>query len=57
MTESIERAYQDGKIGRMQYDAINKHAQKHSEEHIERMLAVMRHITFAKAHKEAMKES
>ena len=56
MTESIDAALKDGLIGRRQHSALKKHAQKHSEEHIKRMLALMRHTTFAKAHRQAMQE-
>ena len=59
MTDShstIDTALKDGKIGKRQHNALKKHAHKHSEEHIQRMLALMRHTTFAKAHKQAMQE-
>ena len=56
MTESIDAALKDGLIGRRQHNALKKHAQKHSEEHIKRMLGLMRHTTFIKAHKQAMQE-
>ena len=56
MTDSIDAALKDGLIGKRQHNALKKHAQKHSAEHIKRMLALMRHTTFAKAHKQAMQE-
>ncbi len=54
MTDSIEAALTGGMIGKRQHNALNKHANKHSEDHIKRMLALMRHTTFAQAHKQAM---
>ena len=54
--DSIEAALKDGMIGKRQHNALKKHAQKHSEEHIQRMLALMRHTTFAKAHKQVMQD-
>ena len=56
MTESIDTALKDGLIGKRQHNALKKHAQKHSQEHIKRMLALMKHITFIKANKQAMQE-
>ena len=56
MTESIDTALKDGLIGKRQHNALKKHAQKHSEEHIKRMLGLMKHTTFIKAHKQAMQE-
>ncbi len=56
MTESIDAALKDGLVGKRQYNALKKHAQKHSEENIHRMLALMRHTTFALAHKRALQE-
>ena len=57
MTDPVDRAYHEGKIGKRQHAALKKHAQKHREEHVENMLVLMRHITVARAHKEAMKEA
>ena len=56
MTDPFEAALRDGMIGKRQHNALKRHAQKHSQEHIKRMLALMRHTTFAKAHKQAMQE-
>ncbi len=56
MTESIDAALKDGKIGTMQYHALKKHAEKHDEQHKQRMLKLMAHVTFAKAHREAKQE-
>ena len=46
MNDSIDAALKDGLIGKRQHSALKKHAQKHSEEHIKRMLGLMRHTTF-----------
>ena len=54
MTDSIEAALAEGMIGKRQHNAFKKHAQKHGDDHIQRMLKLMRHTTFAKAHKQAM---
>ena len=56
MSDSIDAALKDGLIGKRQHNALKKHAQKHSEEHIQRMLALMRHTTFARAPRRAMQE-
>ena len=56
MNDSVDAALKDGLIGTKQHNPLKKHAQKHSEEHIKRMLGLMRHTTFAKAHKQAMQE-
>ena len=54
--DPVEVALQEGMIGKRQHTALKTHAQKHSEEHIQRMLALMRHTTFAKAHKQVMQD-
>ena len=56
MTDPVDAALKDGLIGKRQHNAFKKHAQKHSHEHIKRMLGLMRHTTFAKAHRQAMQE-
>ena len=56
MTDPVDAALKDGLFGKRQNSALKKHAQKHSQEHIKRMLALMRHTTFAKAHTQAMQE-
>ncbi len=48
--------YKEGRIGKRQYNALKKHAQKHDEDHIEYMLVLMAHRTLAKAHKLALEE-
>ena len=50
--DPVEAALQEGMIGKRQHSALTKHAHKYGEEHIQRMLALMRHTTFAKAHKQ-----
>ena len=52
----IETAYKNKKIEYRQYTALSKHAAKHSEEHIAKMLSLMEHKTLREAHKEAMKQ-
>ncbi len=52
----VEAAYKNKKIGYRQYTALSKHAVKHTEEHIGKMLALMEHKTLREAHKEAMKQ-
>ena len=52
----VEEAYKKKKIGYRQYTALSKHAAKHTEEHIARMLSLMEHKTLREAHKEAMKQ-
>ena len=52
----VETAYKKKKSGYRQYSALSKHAAKHSEEHIGKMLSLMEHKTLREAHKEAMKQ-
>ena len=40
-----------------QYKALLKHAEKYSETHIKKMLDLMRHTTFAKAHRQVMMDT
>ena len=54
--EIIEEAYKKKQIGYRQYTALSKHAGKHSEEHIKKMLSLMSHKTLREAHKEAMRQ-
>ena len=51
MTVSVDEAFKNGLIGKRQHKALKKHAEKHTEEHIAKMLTLMRHTTLAKAHK------
>ena len=51
MTTSVDEAFKDGLIGKRQHKALKKHAEKHSEEHISKLLTLIRHTTLAKAHK------
>ena len=51
MTASVDEAFKNGLIGKRQHKALKKHAEKHTEEHIAKMLTLMRHTTLAKAHK------
>ncbi len=54
VTDLIEKAFKEGRIGRRQMGALTKHAEKHSEEHIRHMLTTMQHTTFRSAHKQAL---
>ena len=54
--DPVEAALQEGMIGKRQHNALKKHAHKYGEEHIQRMLAKMRHTTFAKAHKQVIQD-
>ena len=54
MTDPVDQAFKEGKIGKRQHAALKRHAQKYSEEHISHMVELMQHMTLARAHKEAM---
>ena len=56
MTDPIDKAFKEGKIGKRQHAALMRHSKHHTAEHIRRMIALMQHTTFAKAHKQAMQE-
>ena len=51
--ELVNKAYREGKLTKRQHRALARHQEKESSPHIEHMLQLMSHITFAKAHKAA----
>ena len=54
VAEEIEKAHQDGRIGKRQKAALLRHAGHHSEAHMQYMLTAMQHTTFRAAHKAAL---
>mgnify|MGYP004122077435 CR=1 FL=1 len=53
----INKAHKDGKITKRQFTAMMRHQAHHSSPHIAHMLKNMEHMTCAKAHKAAKKET
>ena len=53
----VEKAYKAKQIGQRQYRAMTKHAEKHTPDHIAKMLQLMTHTTFREAHKTVLKEA
>ena len=51
--EEIHEALKAGQITKRQHTAMKKHQLKNSSPHIIKMLQLMSHTTFAKAHKAA----
>ena len=51
--EEIHEALKAGQITKRQHTAMKKHQLKNSSPHITKMLQLMSHTTFAKAHKAA----
>ncbi len=51
----VEDAFRQKRIGQRQYEAMRKHALRHTPEHIAKMLELMVHMTFRDAHREAVK--
>ncbi len=51
----VEDAYKQKRIGIRQYEAMRKHALRHTPEHITKMLELMIHMNFRDAHREAVK--
>ena len=54
LAAELEKAHQDGRIGKRQKAALLRHAGHHSEAHIRHMLTAMVHTTFRAAHKAAL---
>ena len=52
--ELVDRALKDRKVGPRQHTALKKHAEKHTEPHIQHMIKMMSHLTLRQAHKAAM---
>ena len=51
--DEIHEALKAGQITKRQHTAMKKHQLKNSSPHITKMLQLMSHTTFAKAHKAA----
>ena len=54
-TLAIKKAAENGQLNQRQVKAMMRHQAKQTLAHIEEMLKLMGHITFAKAYKEAKK--
>ena len=55
--QEIHRALQEGKITKRKHKALTRHQEKQSSPHIRKMLKLISHMTFAKAHKAAKEAS
>ena len=55
--DAIKKARTDGKITKRQEAALMRHQENNDSPHIRHMLTNMQHLTLAKAHKLAKKET
>ena len=55
--DAIKKAKADGKITKRQEAALMRHQENNDSPHIRHMLGNMQHLTLAKAHKLAKKET